>query len=181
MPNWSEFLMLVSRNWRSPKARTIPQPPIPGCEGLEDRMLLSAAAANHCPIASPVVATHIVTPPIIASNPVLGSSTGTGVTLQVQQGVKFTANLGNFITIAPGTNLHVSIRWGDGTASQGTLKPDGIVGLDQINFEVDGTHTYRHAGTFNIHVTVIRGGASTKSTPFMVANFTAQAIVSPKT
>jgi hypothetical protein len=106
----------------------------------------------------------------------------TTITLHEQAGVGFTADLGNFVTIAPGTNLHAAISWGDGSFSQGVVKADGAVGIDEINFEVDGTHTYRRAGDFKIQATVYQASPTPTTTPVrLVASFNDLAIVTQGT
>jgi hypothetical protein len=120
------------------------------CERLEDRRLLSATA--------------------VAAD---------GLTLDEQLKVTFTANLGSFVTLAPGTHLRASIKWGDGKHSKGVLKADGVVGLDEINFEVDGTHAYRRAGTYPITITVYQDGATPTTVVRIVSSFSATAIVAP--
>jgi hypothetical protein len=116
---------------------------LPAIEPLEDRRLLSI---------SPLIAG--ASPAISLGPTPISVPMGQGVTLHEQAGVQFTASVGTFVTHAPGTGLHAIIRWGDGTSSQGTLKSDGAIGLDQIKFEVDGTHTYRRHGTLPIFVVV---------------------------
>src|SRR6185437_6122748 len=100
-----------------------------------------------------------------------------GLTLHEKAGVPFKANLGNFVTIAPATRLRASISWGDGTASVGTLKPIGVVGIDQVRFEVDGTHTYVMSGSFPIKVTVVQPGPTPTSLVRLVATLRDRAIV----
>ena len=113
-------------------------------EGLEDRTLLSVS------LLMPLLATSgqraAITAPL--------NSRG-GVTIHEQAGVAFTAVVGTFSTIAPGTNLHATINWGDGTTpSIGTITPTGVAGVDVINFQVSGGHTFTKAGTLPIVVTV---------------------------
>ena len=105
------------------------------------------------------------------------ASTG-GVTLYDTAGVPFTASVGTFITIAPATNLKASITWGDGTSSDGALKAIGVVGIDEIKFEVDGAHTYAGAGTYPIHVVVIQPGPTPTSPDRLIATIDSTAIVS---
>jgi hypothetical protein len=100
-----------------------------------------------------------------------------GITLQETAGAAFTANLGNLTTVAPGTNLTATINWGDGKTSKGVLVADNTVGLDEINFEVDGTHTYKHAGTFKITARVTQPGVKTSAPKHLVASFSDKAIV----
>src|ERR1700722_4417979 len=87
-----------------------------GLEILENRRLLSATVINP-------------------GGPILGVSSTADTILHEHKNKKFPPHLGPFITIAPATNLKASIDWGDGTTSTGTLKADGIVGLDEIKFE----------------------------------------------
>jgi hypothetical protein len=101
-----------------------------------------------------------------------------GITVYEEPGAKFTADLGNFVTIAPGTGLQATVNWGDGTTSKGVLKSDGVVGVDEINFEVDGTHKYRKAGTYAIKATVFQPGPSPTTYVRLVASFSDTAIVS---
>jgi len=139
-------------------------------ERLEDRRLLSAAVHPALSI--------IGTP---TPMPIVAAPLGQGVTLHETARVKFTASLGTFITIAPGTNLHATIDWGDGRRSLGTVKAIGVIGIDEINFEVDGTHTYLRRGTYTIHVTVTQPSPTATSPVRHVANITSTAIVSRKT
>jgi hypothetical protein len=120
-----------------------------GLESLEDRRLLSVSV-----------------PP------------ASGLTFQEKPGVQFTADLGTFTTLAPGANLKATINWGDGTTSAGTIKADGVAGLDEIIFEVDGTHTYKTAGTFAITATVIKPGPVPTTIETLVATLNDTAIVS---
>jgi hypothetical protein len=143
---------------------------LPMIEPLEDRRLLSIT-----PLV-PGVSRAITVGPTPISVPM-----GQGVTLHEQAGVQFTASVGTFVTLAPGTNLHAYIRWGDGTSSQGMLKSDGVVGIDQIKFEVDGTHTYRRSGTFPINVAVYQSGPPGSLAPVrLVASIKSIAIVAGK-
>jgi hypothetical protein len=135
-------------------------------ELLESRQLLSAAPLQSAVAVAPL----LVVGPISAP-------TGASVTLHERAGVPFTASLGTFVTIAPAKNLEAAINWGDGTASKGTLVPDGVVGLDELKFEVDGTHTYRKAGTFRIKVIVTQPGPTPTSPVRLVATIRDRAIV----
>ncbi|HEY8750554.1 MAG TPA: hypothetical protein VIM11_21400 [Tepidisphaeraceae bacterium] len=135
-------------------------------EALESRQLLTV---------TPFLAIS-PTPLLIGTVPVTAAP-NQGVTLHEKAGVAFTASVGTFVTLAPGTNLHASISWGDGTASVGTLKPVGVVGLDQIRFEVDGTHTYKKVGSFGIKVTVTKPGPTPTSLVRLVTTFRSRAIV----
>ena len=106
---------------------------------------------------------------------------GGGVTLHEAPGVKFTASVGTFITIAPATGLKASITWGDGTSSIRTPKAIGVIGIDQIQFEVDGTHTYAKAGTYPIHVTVYKPGPTPTTITKLIATIDSTAIVAKAT
>ncbi|HSZ58903.1 MAG TPA: hypothetical protein VK797_24905 [Tepidisphaeraceae bacterium] len=143
---------------------------LPAIEPLEDRRLLSIAPLIGG--ASPA----LMLGPTPISVPV-----GQGVTLHEKAGVSFTASVGTFVTLAPGTNLHAYIRWGDGTSSQGVVKSDGVVGLDEIKFEVDGTHTYHRPGTFPINVTVYQSGPPGSLAPIrLITTIKSSAIVAGK-
>ena len=149
-------------------------------EPLEPRRLLSISPAPAAAV-SPMLIGVISLP----TTPVPTSPTPApqGVTLHETAGVPFTDSVGTFVTIAPASNLRARIAWGDGSATQGTLKSLGIVGVDQIRFEVDGTHTYRRPGTFGIKVTVYRAGPTplAASSPVkLIAAFKSTAIVAPK-
>jgi hypothetical protein len=144
---------------------------LPAIEPLEDRRLMSI---------SPLIAG--ASPAISLGPSPISVPMGQGVTLHEQAGVSFTASVGTFVTLAPGTGLHAVIRWGDGSSSQGTLKSDGPVGIDQIKFEVDGTHTYRRPGTFPIFVVVYQqSGPPGSLTPIrLITTIKSTAIVTGK-
>jgi hypothetical protein len=135
-------------------------------EALEPRQLLSVAPMLVGAIGSPIISTGPVT-----------VAPSQGLTLHEKAGALFTANLGNFVTIAPANRLRASISWGDGTASVGTLKPIGVVGLDEVRLEVDGTHTYAKPGSFPIKVTVVQPGPTPTSLVRLVAMLHDKAIV----
>jgi hypothetical protein len=78
-----------------------------------------------------------------------------GVTIDEVAGQSFTAAIGTFTTLAPGTTLKATINWGDGSTSAGALQADGVSGLDLVKMQVDGTHTYAEAGTYPITVVVL--------------------------
>jgi len=103
-----------------------------------------------------------------------------GIILDERAGVQFTADLGKFVTLAPGNNLEATINWGDGTTSAGVLKADRPVGLDEIKFEVDGTHTYAKAGTYAINAVVIQPSPTPTTVVRLVASFNDTAIVTGK-
>ena len=99
-----------------------------------------------------------------------------GVTIDEVPGVAFTTSVGTFTTLAPGTHLHASINWGDGSTSVGTLKSVSVIGLDEIEFEVDGTHTYAAPGTYPIQVSVTKTFAPATVVQ-VVANIDSTAVV----
>ena len=129
-------------------------------EPLEDRQLLSTVAAVTAGI-----------------SPVSGVGPTTGIVLHESRGVSFTASLGMFITPAPGTGLQANISWGDDSSSKGVIKPVAPVGIDQIEFEVDGTHAYTQVGTFPIHVVVYKPGPTPTSEVKLIATLNDTAIV----
>ncbi|HZL33904.1 MAG TPA: hypothetical protein VFC78_01260 [Tepidisphaeraceae bacterium] len=107
-----------------------------------------------------------------------------GVTITQTAGQKFTAGVGTFVTLAPGTGLSASINWGDGHTSPGLLTPVGVVGIDEIQYGVTGTHTYAAAGDYAIHTTVVRRpivvpGQPTPLYIVLVAQIDSTAIVNP--
>ncbi len=95
-----------------------------------------------------------------------------GVTIDQVAGQSFTADLGSFSTIAPATHLRAVISWGDGESSHGTLSPAGVIGLDVLQFNVSGTHTYSRAGTYPIHIAVKRSGTGTIASIISTATVT---------
>jgi hypothetical protein len=122
---------------------------------------------------------EIVDKAIVAPRP--GNSAG-GVTILETAGKPFAADVGTFITIAPGTGLSANISWDDGTTSAGTLTAVGVVGIDEIQFQVTGTHTYTLPGKYPIHIDI------TKPSPFgglqpppVVATIDSTAVVTLRT
>jgi hypothetical protein len=94
--------------------------------------------------------------------------------------VPFAADLGSFTFLAPGTNLSASVSWGDGTTSTGVVKADGVVGIDEIKFEVDGSHTYAKTGSFPVIATVFKTGVTPTSPDIIVTTLHDAAIVTAK-
>lgn len=93
-----------------------------------------------------------------------------GVSLTEIAGKSFTAQIGSFDFRGIDTFIkQVVINWGDGHTSTGTLKG----GLLTTNGEYDvfGTHTYAHAGTYKVHVTVISALAGSNVISGTVADF----------
>jgi hypothetical protein len=125
-----------------------------GLEALEDRCLLSTTL------------------------PVLPAPGGGGLVFHETPGQQFTADLGTFTSIAPGTSLKASINWGDGTTSAGTIKADHVNGLDTVVFEVDGTHTYAADGNYAITATVTRPGPTPTTLIALIATLHDTAVVS---
>src|SRR2546423_447666 len=146
-------------------------------EPLESRRLLSATVSAG--LGDPVVA-----PPAVYAVPPAAPGSGVeshGVTLHEQAGKEFTAEVGSFVFPAPGNGLGASIDWGDGATSAGTLKADGPVGVDQINYDVIGTHTYAKPGTYAIRVTVTRqlGPPGSMAPIQLITTIDSKAIVGP--
>jgi hypothetical protein len=100
-----------------------------------------------------------------------------GVVLHELPMVNFTADLGDFVSIAPGDRLSASINWGDGITSTGLIKADGVVGLDEIKYEVDGNHTYQKAATYPITATVFERGPTGTTYVLLLETFNDTAIV----
>jgi hypothetical protein len=67
--------------------------------------------------------------------------------------------------IAEASDFTATIRWGDGTISQGRLISQGY-GM----FDVAGTHTYAHAGNYTIEVTIkdVGGNIASATSPMGV-------------
>jgi len=101
-----------------------------------------------------------------------------GVTIDEVAGQSFTAAIGTFTTLAPGTTLKATINWGDGSTSAGALQADGVSGLDLVKMQVDGTHTYAEAGTYPIHIVVTRPSIGPVAIVIPVATIESTAIVS---
>jgi hypothetical protein len=59
---------------------------------------------------------------------------------------------------APLSDYTVTINWGDGTTSAGTVTNGAVIG-----YEVDGSHVYAEEGTYSISVTVADVGGSTST------------------
>jgi hypothetical protein len=77
----------------------------------------------------------------------------TGVTINESIGKRFTADLGTFWTFV-GPHLSAVITWGDGSSSRGTLTPIRSQGRDGVEYEVVGTHAYKNAGIYPVHIVV---------------------------
>ena len=121
------------------------------------------------------ILTTIKSTAIVAARP--ANSSG-GVTINEIAGKKFSANVGSFMYIAPGTGLSATINWGDGNSSAGTLVPSGVVGIDVIKYNVKGTHTYANPGTYPITVTVTHSFPLGGSAIQLVATIHSTSVVS---
>ena len=125
------------------------------------------------PVATPI----ILVATIVGKAVVIPGNSAGGVTLQETTNHPFTAPLGSFITIAPATHLTATINWGDGKTSAGTIVSTGVVGLDTIQFQVSGTHTYAVAGTYGIQIKVTKPGLSSAMARMTVATIDSTAVV----
>ena len=133
---------------------------LPTVQSLEDRRLFSVGLSVGPTAVS-------VTPPVTV--------------LRETTNAAFTADLGSFTYPAPGTSLSATVSWGDGTTSTGVIKSDGVVGIDEIKFEVDGSHTYTHAGDFPILATVFTPGVTSSGVDHVVTTLHDLAIVTAAT
>ena len=82
----------------------------------------------------------------------------TGVNGTAIPGAAFSGPVADFTDPDPKANPNdylVQINWGDGQNTAGAVVPDGHGG-----FNVDGTHTYTTATTFNVTVTINDAGGS---------------------
>jgi hypothetical protein len=95
-----------------------------------------------------------------ASNPIIvepapGQLTATGTPVTLTAGTPATVNVATFTDPAAAkdpnatTDILVTITWGDGQISQGTVTTDG-----KGNFTVSGTTTFAEVGTFPVTVTI---------------------------
>jgi hypothetical protein len=88
--------------------------------------------------------------------------TGAATTISAVQDAAFSGAVASFSdanTNAPASDFTATITWGDGTpVSTGAVTSTGGGG-----FEVDGTHTYSAAGSFDIVVQVLDVGGSSAS------------------
>jgi len=146
--------LLVGRR-HAAEAKACTQNSLPMLESLERRQLFSAAGVSA--VISPVT-----------------------LTIDERAGMKFTANLGHFSTPTASNTLEATISWGDGTTSKGTLKELLTPTAASLTFEVDGTHKYKKAGTYDIQVNVLEPGPSPTTHVRLVANFDDTAIVARK-
>jgi hypothetical protein len=148
------------------------------------------AKAGKFDITVTVVKTGIVISPaktpvqlitFIDSQAVVSPAVGDGgVTLAEVAGKNFTAKVGQFIAIAPGTGLSGVIDWGDGSTSKATLTPGKIQGIDTFIENVHGTHTYKSKGTYDITISIFKSipGSPVSTTPFWTID-SAAIVVAP--
>ena len=101
----------------------------------------------------------------------LNSPTAQPVNINATQGVAVTATVATFIDYddtKTAASFTASINWGDGTApTAGTITANGSGG-----FNVNGTHTYASAGTFNVDTQIVDSNnnfANTRSTATVIA------------
>ena len=86
--------------------------------------------------------------------------TATGTAVIATDGNSFTGQVATFTDanpVAPISDFTVSMNWGDGVITPGTVTQPGGVGTA---FDVTGTHTYK-AGSYPITVTIVDAGGST--------------------
>ena len=79
-------------------------------------------------------------------------------TIDALAGKKFTrmvAIFHDFNRFASASDFTITINWGDGSASVGTVAADG-----RGTFKVMGTHSYAAKGSFDITVTIVDAGGS---------------------
>jgi streptogramin lyase len=95
-----------------------------------------------------------------------------GRSIAANIGQSFQGVVGSFTDSAPGRQgtgeYTATIAWGDGTSSAGVL-----VAAGGTNFNIQGTHTYKRAGTFTLQVAFADHGGATGSA-------TGTATVSPR-
>jgi hypothetical protein len=84
-----------------------------------------------------------------------------GSTIHPTAGAPFSGRIASFTDGNPAATvgeLTATIKWGDGTSSQGTIQANG-----QGGFDVLGSHTYLAAGTYTVQVLVTDAGGCTAS------------------
>jgi hypothetical protein len=93
-----------------------------------------------------VMSTAVVDAPV-------GNSSG-GVNMTVSAGQGFTADLGQFSTIAPARGISATIHWGDGNATAGQIRSAGVSGIDVLDFIAVGHHRYVKPGVYSVRINV---------------------------
>jgi hypothetical protein len=106
----------------------------------------------------------------------MAPATVSGTTIQATAGASFTAGIGVFFhNMGPpspaNSNNTLSINWGDGNSSAGSVVP-----VSQGVYNLVGTHTYGSAGTFHIGFTVTAADGAVVS-----GTSTAQVAAAPPT
>lgn len=127
--------------------------------------------------ALPTKLVEIIVDKVIVAPP---STSPGGVIIDATAGVSFTGVIGTFSFPAPGKGFRALVSWGDGTSSVGTVTPTGVSGLDVINYQITGTHTYKTPGTYSITILVEKVAKSpTVGAPVIVETIYSTADVSP--
>jgi hypothetical protein len=91
--------------------------------------------------------------------------TVTGQVLGAQPRKHFAGVVGSLTDTDPAgsaSNFQVTIVWGDGTTSAGSLVAAGVSAHGPV-FQINGQHTYSHRGVFNVTVTVTDVGGAQSS------------------
>jgi len=127
----------------------------------------AVTSQSIAPSGSPIL------PPIqlvatIIGKAIVTPAKSTGLTIYETAGQPFTADLGSFTTTAPATGLQATISWGDGTSSPGILQPSSVIGVDVLEFDVIGSHTYAKAATYPIHIIIFKTPISPAATSTQV-------------
>jgi hypothetical protein len=123
-------------------------------------------AASHTYLSSgtfpiSVVITHGAAPSASVSDSVVVAPAGPGIvltpagTLSAVEGASAALTLATFTDAAPlpVTSYLVTINWGDGTTSTGTVQPGANVG----SYVVTGNHKFVDEGSYQVTVSVSRG------------------------
>jgi hypothetical protein len=87
--------------------------------------------------------------------------TATGLTVSATEGISFTGAVASFADADPNgaaTDYTVTISWGDGNTSLGTVS--AIAG----GFSIMGTHTYAEEGPYSVTVSIADAGGASSST-----------------
>jgi hypothetical protein len=119
-----------------------------------------------------VNSTAIVSPPAV-------NSSG-GVTLDEVAGKSFTANIGQFSTIARAKGVAAVIHWGDGTATPAKISAAGVSGIDVLNFDVVGRHRYKHAGAYAVRIVATEPSLDSSGKPRQIAKLQTTVIVAAR-
>ena len=98
---------------------------------------------------APLAAAIVTDAPLAATASTIGATAGVAFTAQV-------ASFGDANPFATADEYQVSITWGDGTSSAGTVSANAAGG-----FDVFGSHTYSSAGALAFTVTITDSEGST--------------------